>query len=264
MADKDESLCGFADCSEPAIFGFKIDGRKTRCEKHKEKKMIKQCLNLTCFTRPTFNLITEKKPAYCGTHKKEGMEDIVNKKCLTHMCGTIISNKSYRGYCTRCFMYKYPDEKEAKNYKTKEVAMADAIKSKFPNIVWITDKNVGGCSLRRPDIYAEYPQNIIIECDENQHKSYDTTCEISRINNLSEDFAFKPIVFIRFNPDGYIKGSEKILSPWLAGKDGILRIPKTRAKEWDNRLKLLFETIQYWIDNKNEEIIKIVHLYYDE
>ena len=38
---------------------------------------------------------------------------------------------------------------------------------------------------------------------EMQHKYYDTLCEQVRINELYEDFGYRPVVFIRFNPDGY-------------------------------------------------------------
>jgi hypothetical protein len=69
----------------------------------------------------------------------------------------------------------------------------------------ITDKKIeGGCSKRRPDIMIDIGfQIIIVEIDENQDNNYDCSCEYKRIMELSQDVGFHPIVFIRFNPDGY-------------------------------------------------------------
>ena len=45
---------------------------------------------------------------------------------------------------------------------------------------------------------------IIVEIDENAHINYDSSCENKRLMELSQDLGFRPIVFIRFNPDDYI------------------------------------------------------------
>ena len=43
----------------------------------------------------------------------------------------------------------------------------------------------------------------------------------NRLMELSQDVGFRPIVFIRFNPDGY-----KITSCWYINKLGIYQINK--------------------------------------
>lgn len=48
-----------------------------------------------------------------------------------------------------------------------------------------------------------------IECDENQHKNYEKICENRRSMEIFEDLNFKPIIFIRFNPDSYIENNIK-------------------------------------------------------
>jgi hypothetical protein len=53
----------------------------------------------------------------------------------------------------------------------------------------------------------KYTHVIIVECDEEQHKSYDTTCETQRINDIYTDLGDRPIVLIRFNPDAYTDSS---------------------------------------------------------
>jgi len=62
----------------------------------------------------------------------------------------------------------------------------------------IFDKQTGGCSKMRPDVFIDkFTHVVIIECDENQHK--DTSCENKRTMELFQDFGNRPIVFIRFN-----------------------------------------------------------------
>jgi hypothetical protein len=64
----------------------------------------------------------------------------------------------------------------------------------------------GGCSKRRPDLlYDMYTHVIIVENDENSHKTYDEICENKRMMQLFEDLGNRPIVFIRFDCGNYIK-----------------------------------------------------------
>jgi len=176
-------------------------------------------------------------------------------------------NDKYDGFCMLCAMHFRPDIPNLRNYKTKERTVVSFITENFPDITWILDKRVdGGCSARRPDCIADFGEFLlIIEVDERQHSDRDTTCEISRLNQLSEDLDFRPIVMIRFNPDGYLNEENKrVFTPWKAGEDGVLRIVKTRAEEWNNRLLKLKETIAEWSSKGTREIIEIIHMFYDK
>ena len=98
---------------------------------------------------------------------------------------------------------------------------------------------------------------IIIEVDEEQHKYYDTNCEITRINELFTDFGDRPIVFIRFNPDAYdnkkscFKYHEQFGVPLINDK-----------KDWENRLETFKKSIEKHIKNVPEETI-FEYLFYD-
>ena len=48
---------------------------------------------------------------------------------------------------------------------------------------------------------------IIVEIDENQHCAYED--ENRRVQDLIQDLKDKPLVIIRFNPDGYITPTKK-------------------------------------------------------
>lgn len=54
-----------------------------------------------------------------------------------------------------------------------------------------------------------------------------------RVNELSFDVKHKPIVVIRFNPDGYWDGHKQIKSPFKKDKNGCYTIQnKEELKYW--------------------------------
>ena len=103
----------------------------------------------------------QKKGIYCKIHKQDGMVNVIAKRCHTHLCDTIVCNKNYRGYCTRCFIHTFPDEPVSHNYKTKERNVVESVLKGFPDISWACDKTVtDGCSLRRPDLNGDIGTQI--------------------------------------------------------------------------------------------------------
>lgn len=166
--------------------------------------------------------------------------------------------------CLRCFIYTYPDQKVSKHYKIKEQHVADFIQQKYADYDMTFDKQIeGGCSRRRPDILMELgTHTIIVEVDENQHESYDTTCEIARINELFTDLADRPIVLMRFNPDAYKVGEIKHQSSFkVHGRTGVPMIRDTT--EWNSRLNALDQVISRWTSEIPDELITIENLFFD-
>jgi hypothetical protein len=82
---------------------------------------------------------------------------------------------------------------------------------------------------------------------------------------ISQDLAYRPIIFIRFNPDDYKKNGTTITSCWGYNKTGICTIKKSKQNEWDSRLESLKEEIMYWInpDNMTDKMVEIIPLFYD-
>ncbi len=182
--------------------------------------------------------------------------------CKSTWCETI-GNPKYEGYCLFCFINTYPDKPITRNYKTKEKAVSEKILESFPNFTWVLDKKIeDGCSKRRPDFLLDMGSHIIIvEVDENQHRDYGSNCETKRLMQISVDLQERPIVFIRFNPDDYIKlDGTKIDTCWKVNKLGIMTIKN--ESEWNERIKILIEQINYWINNPSEKTIEIVQLFY--
>ncbi len=263
------AICFEKDCKKTPRYNMK-GGIALYCSNHKYEEMIdvirknRTCYHEGCNTRPIFNIEGNTQGLYCALHKKEDMVDVKHKKCKTYMCPTIVKDK-YDGYCLFCYMNLFPDKPVSYNYKTKEYAVVEFVKQKYPDLSWITDKKVeDGCSRRRPDLLLDLGyQIIIVEIDENQHISYDCTCENKRLMELSQDLQHRPIIFIRFNPDEYKKNDELISSCWGNNKKGICVIQK--KEEWKNRLESLNEQINYWLnpENKTDKTIEIVELFYD-
>lgn len=224
----------------------------------------KYCDHGDCIMPAEYNFEEFKFGLLCKEHKLSGMINL-SRKCLSKWCETIPVNPKYKGYCFNCFVHLFPNEKNSRNYKTKETIVSESIMTEFSEYNWIFDKTIGK-SNKRPDAFLELKsQIIIVECDENQHKAYECLCENKRLMQLSLDMSHKNIVFIRFNPDSYIDiNNKKIPSCWTLGKDGLLHVDKKEQKEWSNRLKILNETIKYWLNNKTTKMVEVIQLFYDQ
>ncbi len=220
------------------------------CEHGKQKAQCKECNGTSICEH-------NKRKSYC---KKCGGSSL----CKSEWCETYATPK-YEGYCLNCFIHLFPDKPNSRNYKTKEKAVVDCITSSFPDFTWISDKKVqDGCSRRRPDLLLDMGSHIIIvEIDENKHTDYDCSCEHKRLMEISQDLQHRPIVFIRFNPDSYTNQDGKLVkSCWKLNKLGVMQILKTKKKEWNQRIDVLKQQIQYWIDNPTEKTIEIIELFY--
>ena len=73
---------------------YNTPGEKTAifCSKHKKDGMVdiihKKCQHEGCTTRPTFNKPGEKIAIFCSKHKKDGMVNVMNKTCQHEGCTT--------------------------------------------------------------------------------------------------------------------------------------------------------------------------------
>ena len=268
MVNVKNKTCIYEGCKVQPYYNKEGSTKGLYCLMHKLEGMVnvidKTCIHEGCKVIPTYNNEGSTKALYCFAHKLEGMVDIKHNNCKSYLCFTRV-NKKYDGYCLYCYMNLFPDKPVSRNYKTKEYAVVEFVKSTFPDLSWVSDKRIlDGCSKRRPDLFLDLGyQIIIIEIDENQHIAYDCSCENKRIMELSQDVGHKPIVFIRFNPDDYEENEIVIKSCWGINKKGIYVVKK--LKEWDKRLNTLKEQIKYWIhpDNITTKTVETIQLFYD-
>ena len=183
--------------------------------------------------------------------------------CKTPGCETI-RNRKYDGHCLRCFVHLHPDRPNTRNFKTKERSTIEFLQETFPHFTLVIDKKVeDGCSKRRPDVLIDFGDQVLcIEVDENMHIRYDCSCENKRLMELSQDVGHRPLIFLRFNPDAYInEKGKRVCSPWGVGSMGICIIK--RATEWERRLEILKEQVQYWSEYRTEKTVEVVELFYD-
>lgn len=273
MVDVKSKKCLEENCTKRPGFNLHTETKGLYCIDHKKPNMIhvlnKRCLEESCVIRPSYNFEGITTPIYCNKHKKTEMVNVKdrNHKCKNN-CGSI-PNKTNKckGYCVRCFIHLFPNEKVSTNYKVKEEHVCEFIKEHFKNENCIFDKEIdGGCSKRRPDVYIDkHTHVIVIECDENQHKNKKyTSCDNKRTMEIFQDFGNRPIVFVRFNPDAYINNDgNKILSSFKYHKK--LDVPTIRCKkEWSIRLDKLKDVINYWIDNLPKREITNEYLFFDQ
>jgi len=202
MVDVINKRCLNENCNKQPKFG--LSGEKPEyCKKHKLENMVdvinKRCLNENCDTRPSHGLQGEK-PEYCSLHKLEQMVDVVSKKCTS--CGIFTVNKKRNYLCSYCS----PTHRQT----TKE----DIVKALLQknSYTFIHDKQIANdsCIRNRPDFLFDcHTYYVILECDEDAHKSYEKECEFVRMNNISYVLN-KPTLFIRYNPDlKQVKRKEK-------------------------------------------------------
>jgi hypothetical protein len=60
------------------------------------------------------------------------------------------------------------------------------------------------CGKYRPDFIYERPASVVvIEFDENQHRSYTLRCELARMAEVSLGYGGSPVHWVRYNPDSF-------------------------------------------------------------
>ena len=98
-------------------------------------------------------------------------------------------------------------------------------------------------------LFDLFTHTVIVECDENDHRDYDTTCEIDKLNATFTDLADRPMVLIRFNPDKYEDKS-------CFDKDA-----KLIKNEWERRIKVLKKEVKKAIKEIPTELITRINLF---
>jgi hypothetical protein len=111
--------------------------------------------------------------------------------------------------------------------------------------------NAGECGRERPDFLFEAASHcVVVEVDENQHKSRACECEQTRMVNISQSLGL-PTIFLRYNPDRYkVKGETR----------DVLQTSRHKTlRDWVIKLLTLDpEELQ------SHGFLSVIHLYFDE
>ena len=162
--------------------------------------------------------------------------------------------KKYDGYCATCFKRKFPEDPRSKVIyeKSSELKVRNFLNREYEGFIHDRPLYTGNCNCthrRRIDHRKLIEGTILaVETDERQHSRYDIKDEEIRYNDVYMLHSGKWI-FIRFNPDSYIKNGKRM------------------SQKIETRLQFLKETIDEQvrriINGENNELVEIIKLYYD-
>ncbi len=278
MIDVKNKKCEHENCEKQASCSKGKGFRAKFCAKHKEPGMIdvinKKCQ--CCSTSASYG-IPGQPPSLCFTHgkNKEGFMKHPSRKCSKcnntavygiknpihcelhktsdeqNLCLIKCKNCNAIEICNKdqiCFEYCINSEIHKRLSHFRELRIKTLLETKIEVKFTSFDKILDtSCNLRRPDIYYDLgDKGLVIEIDENQHKSYTENCEIMRMKQIFFSIGLPKTVFIRYNSDKF------------TGK-------YSNISNFD-REKILIEQINYYISLKDEEkySIKILYLFYDD
>ena len=297
MIDVKHKTCEHEGCKTRPVFNIEGELKARFCEKHKEIGMInvkdKTCEHEGCKTRANFGYINQvathcahhklplmftkrkvecqeenceeiseygiEEPTHCFLHQKENQLCLLGQTCVNCHRKNELCNKE-----KICLTYCRPTElsiTSKKIIKKKEgLVLSYLDKNIKSDLIPIDDKIIDtSCVKRRPDrVYDCGLYFLVIEVDENQHKSYSNGCsfdvkkqELRRMNQIHEALSgLMHVIFLRFNPDNFrVKGI----------------LQKVNMQK---RLEILVKWVNYCLNLKEKDLstnqIRIKHLFYDD
>lgn len=211
-----------------------------------------------CNTIASFGL-PKRKPTACSQHRTSAMINRKVRFCST--CRTVAANPKYKPLCARCFAYTYPDDPRVLRLRSKEHAFMEAVQDVYPNVV--RDRIIqGGCSRRRPDGMIDCnTHTVLIEIDEDQHRSYDDVCENKRVMEIFRDLGSRPLVVIRLNPDGYMLEGKRAQGAFNLTK--VTKEIKKNETVFSHRLDQLLKEIQCAVSSVPVREVSYIELFFD-
>ena len=202
-----ELLC--QHCSAPATFSEQ-NKLPTLCYFHALNKENYTCSKEKCQDEKCYDVADFE--GFCRLH----YPDQSKLKTLFKICKYHDNDQDSDYVCSEC----------SKNCTKKELCYATKLGfalgriSDFKHVKFTYDERIDAeCGNRRPDICFDLGNIVLfIEIDENQHQSYNSSCECARLNEIVSDKSEgRSCVFIRFNPDKYKIQNEEQKT------DGIIR-----------------------------------------
>lgn len=227
------------------------------CEHNKQKYECRLC-DSSRFC------IHNKRKRECNICSPGNNTLCINCKYIWGSKRYIPSKDTYEKLCANCYYHLYPDEKKIPTkYKKKQHYIHEKLQEKYGKDFFKYDVRIEcSCSGKIPDFFVDcYNFVLNIECDENQHKGNETSCENKRLCELFLDCNSRPFVYIRFNPDSYKIEEKKIEGCFgFDEKNNII----VNQEEFEKRFELLVEKIDYYLENGSKKNIECIKLFYDE
>ena len=235
MVDITKNKCTQQGCKNISLYGYP-GKRKETCEKHKKDEMV----NLDLENKCTFG-DCEKEFDFEVDGKRLCMEHAPRKYevSLKRLCRWCDLEEESKFVCKECVLKSHKKEWSIVSQFRKE------IRTPF---TYDSSSMLGNCSKRRPDIFFDLPKHcVIVEVDENQHKSYKDICECARISEIVGGICGKSIILIRYNTDVVKNKGKKLEFRMKYRVNYLIKIVKKElTKEYDSF------------------IVKMIQLFYDD
>lgn len=246
-------------CKTRAYFGY-CGSYPSYCCQHKLDYMINKpkrtCIGNENEDCKEIAIFGKDEPVHCEEHKLIDEICWLVKKCSN--CGRDNELLNKDDLCGICCDKPFYEEGKRIN-KMKETIMVRYLRNNINGNEILSDRIIDStCNLYRPDILYDCGTHIVVvECDENQHKSYNwESCSLNKsLEHMEEKRMYEimvayglPAIFIRWNPDSF-------------------KVDDNIVKKYNNdkRLETLVKWIKYCfkMDVKLGEVI-YKKLFYDE
>jgi hypothetical protein len=265
--------CKTSNCRRLALYA--LPGISPEyCSYHRQEGMIrnprKKCLIINCNEIATHGLTQSE---HCESHSQVNEYNLAERTCP--QCGKIdILNKD--GICVNTCSLLEIDNIIKKRKKRHEEIITKLIKENIDIsqilFTWTDQMIDTSCTKQRPDFVFHCGTHVVIvEVDEEQHKSYKSCgntkeeihkTEFIRMYNIGNIFIGLPIIFIRYNPDEFKdnNGKKKIISN-ISRHDIILKWIKNYINfDVNTDIHCKIRVIYLFYDGFNESNIDVINI----
>ena len=241
-----KARCTAEGCQKLPSWGFVAP---ERCARHKMEGMRqfygRLCKSPGCLRSASFG-VQHRKPIRCLEHKTTDMTNVIAHMQPCVSCGLQTrADIVKKGLCYYCRPATMPTH-------SKELVVKKLLQTQLGHIDFVHDRVTEAilecaCRKYRPDFWAELPTFVlVIEVDEHQHEQYEPSCELRRLVELLAACMGKPLVVIRYNPDGYkIQGETE----------------RTSTKK---RQAALIDTIRKYENRILDKILTVEYMFYTD
>lgn len=172
----------------------------------------------------------------CEIHHLEDDYNLAERPCKSCGLPNVLNHENVCRFC---------EPTTFKNYVKRKENRVRLLLEKNGLCFTHADKIVDAkCGLERPDFVFEMATHVVIlEVDENQHKSYPCECEQVRMVNVTQAYGGLHVFWIRYNPDAF-KGCSTTLTD-------------------NDREKHLLDWVKWSLEHIPSQLAEVVYLFYD-
>jgi hypothetical protein len=236
MVNVTRPKCHEPGCQTTPTFNYEKEQKPLFCAKHKREKMVNirciMCKQPECKIRACFGLVG-LQPSCCSLHREDQMLYNPRRRCESDECKEI-ATWGVRSVAERCDAHKQPTDRDLVTHRCIVCDKPDLLNqdkqcpdcdTRGVNIRLGRQRQVKAaidaaslpayhtydrvafdntsCGKERPDFAWDCGSYwLMLEIDEDQHKSRPCECEQTRMVNVTQGIAM-PCLWVRYNPDEY-------------------------------------------------------------